>query len=459
MPTIIGELHGLEHYSWVASIYLLAATVTMPLYGRLADVWGRKRVLMGATVLFTVGSVLAAYSRSMPQLVVYRGLQGLGAGGIMPVVLTILGDLFTLEERARIQGLFSAVWGLSSLAGPALGAFLVHTLGWRWVFLVNLPFGALGLAVLAWKYHDRQKPHSTELDLAGIGLLSVGSMTLLALVSRLGPGGWAWYTSAWLFAVTVVCTALFVRQERRSGNPVMPPALMLRREIGPSILATVFFGAVFLSLDTYVPLYVQGGLGGGAAAAAAVVTPVMLTWAISNVLSARLLVRFGFRKTAIIGSALSFVGIAGLFLCAYLGASRTVLTVVLTITGFGFGWASMAYLLAAQGAVEWQQRGIVTSGISFFRTMGGAVGIGLLGAAFNFLSRSDLRRLEAEGVSPAAALDPHLQANLSAAATTLIRHAIASGLIWVFAAMAVCAVAQFLVTLLMHDNKPEKKPQ
>src|SRR5688572_17921676 len=139
MPTIIGDLHGLEHYSWVASIYLLACTVTMPLYGRLADVLGRKKVILVATLLFTAGSVLAALSQSMMQLIVFRGMQGLGAGGIMPVVLTILGDIFTLEQRAKMQGAFSAVWGGSALAGPALGAFLVHTLGWRWVFLVNLP--------------------------------------------------------------------------------------------------------------------------------------------------------------------------------------------------------------------------------------------------------------------------------------------------------------------------------
>src|SRR6476620_7281538 len=165
MPTIIGELHGLEHYSWVASIYLLAMTVTMPLYGRLADTLGRKRVILVAILLFCVSSVLASLARSMPQLIAYRGLQGLAAGGIMPIVLTILGDIFTLEERAKIQGVFSSIWGTSSLAGPALGAFLVNTFGWRSVFFVNLPFGLLGLGVLMWKYHDREKPHSTDLDL------------------------------------------------------------------------------------------------------------------------------------------------------------------------------------------------------------------------------------------------------------------------------------------------------
>src|SRR5579863_9801849 len=158
MPTIIGDLHGLEHYAWVASIYLLACTVSMPLYGRLADAWGRKRVIIAAITLFCIASVLAAGARSMLQLILFRGLQGLGAGGIMPVVLTIAGDIFTVAERPRVQGFFSAVWGTASLAGPMLGAFLVNTFGWRSIFFVNLPFGALGLLVLMWKYHDREKP-------------------------------------------------------------------------------------------------------------------------------------------------------------------------------------------------------------------------------------------------------------------------------------------------------------
>ena len=454
MPTIIGELRGLEHYSWVASIYLLCCTVTMPLYGRLADVLGRKRVIIGATLLFTGGSVLAASSHSMTQLILFRGVQGLGAGGIMPVVLTILGDLFTLEERARIQGLFSSIWGLSSLAGPMLGAAIVHALGWRWVFLVNLPFGLLGLAVLIWKYHDREKPHSTELDLPGIAALGLGSLTLLAFCSGLGPGGFSWPVICGLVAASAVAFGFFIFQERRSGNPVMPPALMMRRQIGPSILATLFFGGAFLSLDTYVPLYVQGGIGGGPAAAAAVVTPVMLTWALSNFLIAPLFRKWGFRKIALMGSSLIIVGFGGLVICAFTGAPRWTITAVLTITGFGFGSAAMSYLLAAQDAVGYQQRGIVTSGVSFFRTLGGALGIGLLGAGFNFLSLADINTLRARGVAPSAALNPHLQEALDPDSLALIRHAITASMKWVFVAMLALAVVQFLVTLLMPKKKP-----
>src|SRR3954468_15729255 len=219
MPTIIGELHGLEHYAWVASIYLLACTVSMPLYGRLADAIGRKKVVLFAIALFGVASVLASASHSMLQLIVFRGLQGLGAGGIMPVVLTILGDIFTLEERARIQGFFSAVWGAASLAGPALGAFLVNTFGWRSIFYVNLPFGAIGLAVLAWKYHDREKPHSTELDLPGVVTLAIACTALLSLVSRLGPDGWSWPAIVALLLIAVGGIAWFVQLEKRAANP------------------------------------------------------------------------------------------------------------------------------------------------------------------------------------------------------------------------------------------------
>src|SRR5688500_11061753 len=184
MPTVIGDLHGLEHYSWVASIYLLTSTISMPLYGRLSDALGRKRVLVAAISLFLVSSLLAAWAQSMTQLIVFRGLQGLGAGGVMPVVLTILGDIFTLKERARIQGLFSAVWGTAALAGPVLGWALVSSLGWRSVFYVNLPLGLPGLAVVLWKYRDVGEPHSTDLDLPGVATLALACGALLALVSR-----------------------------------------------------------------------------------------------------------------------------------------------------------------------------------------------------------------------------------------------------------------------------------
>jgi MFS family permease len=447
MPTIIGSLHGLEHYSWVASIYLLAATVSMPLYGRLADVMGRKRVILFAILLFSMSSMLAATARSMPQLILYRGLQGLGAGGIMPVVLTILGDIFTLEERARIQGLFSGVWGISSLAGPALGWFLVSTLGWRSIFFVNLPFGLLGLAVLMWSYHDEEKPRSVELDLGGIIALSICCITLLTLLSRLGPGGWPWPMSIALLAITLITLAIFLTLEKKSSNPVMPPDLLLSRSIGPSLLGSCLMGIGFLSLDTFVPLYVQGVLGGGAGAAAWVVSPVMLTWALSGIFAAPLVVRWGFRKVAMLGSALIIAGFSGLLVCTAWGVSRHVLAGILAITGLGFGPCAMSFLLAAQNAVSWQRRGIVTSSVQFFRTIGGAFGIGILGAVFNMIA---LPRL---GNIGASLLDPHARAALDPATLRASGAIIDSGLHYVFIGMLAVSILQFIVSRWMPEDQ------
>lgn len=452
MPTIIGELHGLEHYSWVASVYLLACTITMPLYGRLADALGRKPVIVGAIGLFLVGSALAGYSHTMIQLILFRGLQGLGAGGIMPVVLTILGDIFTLQERARIQGFFSAVWGTAAIAGPWLGAHLVLAFGWRSIFYVNFPFAAIALVVLIWKYHDHEKPHSTDLDLPGVASLAVACTAVLALVSRLGPGGWPWWFEAALAGIAVVATVCFTFIERRAANPIMPPALVMNRLIGPSLAGSLLLGVAFLSLDTYVPLYVQGGRGGDVIAAGRVVTPVMLTWAISGIGAAPLVVRWGFRRIALLGSVLVVLGFVGLVACVITSASPWLLTGTLALTGLGFGPASMSYLLAGQGAVEWQQRGIVTSGIQFVRTMGGAVGIGVLGAVFNILTLRDLQRLGGNVTSPAGLLDPHTRAQLAPDLLHAVEHLISRGLLWVFVAMLAFAVLQVVVTLLMPSG-------
>ncbi len=455
MPTIIGDLHGLEHYSWVASIYLLACTISMPIYGRLADALGRKPIVLAAIGLFIGASVLAAFSTSMGQLIAFRGLQGLGAGGIMPVVLTILGDIFTLEERAKIQGFFSAVWGTAALAGPALGAFLVNTLGWRSIFFINLPLGLIGLLVLAWKYHDHEKPHTTDLDLPGVACLTLACSSLLLVTSGVGESTGSWLLSAGLLLVAALTGAYFIWHERRAANPIMAPGVLLHRAIGPSLFCSLLLGLAFLSLDTFVPLYVQGGRGGGAAAAAGVVTPVMLTWAFSGIIAAPLVVRWGFRRTSALGSLLIIAGFGGLVLGTVFSAPHAVLTATLAVTGLGFGPASMAYLLAAQNAVTWHERGLVTSSITFFRTIGGALGVGLLGALFNLAIAPRLAQLRARGATPAQVLDPRGATGLSPALVRDLQHMICGGLLWVFVAMLAFAVLQLILTLRMPDGRPD----
>lgn len=456
MPTIIGDLHGLEHYSWVASIYLLAATVVMPLYGRLADVLGRKRVIIFAVGMFSFGSITAAFSQSMGQMILFRGIQGLGAGGIMPVVLTILGDIFTLEERARIQGVFSAVWGTAALAGPALGAFLVKTLGWPSVFWINLPAGVVGIVILLIKYRDHQKPHSTDLDLLGVALLAIGSTALLSAVSLMAGVSLAMWIPLALLAAAAILLAIFVRHELHTPNPIMAPGLMLQRAIGPSMLISGILGMSVFAVDTYVPLYVQGGRGGDASAAAATITPVMLAWAISSMYAAKMVVKLGFRRTSVIGAALIMVGMVGLFVCAVLNAPLSAITAVLFVTGCGFGPAAISCLLSAQDAVAWQQRGSVTSGVTFFRCLGGAVGVGTLGALFNLLTASGLHRILAGQFAVGELLSKDRLGQLQATHPELLRAAqttISHGLLWVFAAMLIGAGLQQCFAFLVRTHR------
>jgi len=223
MPTIIPELNGLARYAMVMSIYLLACTVSMPVYGRLADKLGRKPVILSAIILFLGASLLAARARNMDQLIIYRGLQGLGAGGIMPVVLTILGDIFTLKERAQVQGLFSAIWGGAALLGPWMGARLVLWFGWRSIFYVNLPFGVLSLLVLSSQYHDEEKPHHTELDLPGMLLMTLSCGAFLALVSPLKVNGWTLWEAVGLSMVGLAAGLSFIVNELHAEHPIMPP--------------------------------------------------------------------------------------------------------------------------------------------------------------------------------------------------------------------------------------------
>jgi MFS family permease len=319
--------------------------------------------------------------------------------------------------------------------------------------LINLPLGALAFGVLAWHYHDHEKSHHTDLDLPGIVLLAVSCSALLGLVSAFGSGNVHWAVTLGLSAVAIIGFAWFVRVERRAKNPILPPDLVMHRAIGPPLIGSALMGVLFFAVDTFVPLYVQGTTGAGASAAAGVVTPVMLAWAASGIFVAPLVIRWGFRRTAFIGSMLATVSLMGLVACAFASASGWVLAAVLAIGGVGFGSVSMPYLLSVQNVVAWHQRGIVTSAIQFFRTMGGAVGIGLLGMLFNVLAAPQMNELRAMGIAPASIMDPHTQAELPKESQAIIRAMIDSGLTWVFVAMAALAAIQVLVTLLMPPSR------
>jgi MFS family permease len=442
MPTIIGDLNGLSLYSWVFSLYLLTATVTMPLYGRLADIHGRRRILLVAIVLFVTGAIACALARTMPQLIAARGLQGLGAGGLVPVAVTVVADLYNLRERARIQGLFSGIWGAASLIGPLLGAFLTLTFGWRSIFSVNVPLGLLALFLVATQMRESRAPLADPFDLAGSLTLGIGVTALLFAVMQGTDGSGGGGGRLILAATAVVSLATFVRLQARREHPLVPPALFTRADTATPYVACALLGTTIFGVDTFVPLFVQGARGGSVAAAGAVVTPVVLFWALSAAVAARAIVAWGYRATAMVGAVVILLGLAGLIAAALTGARTAWISAACALIGSGLGPSSMSQLLAIQYVAEERQRGVATSLVPFFRALGGALGVGALGA---ILAAGLARRLGAAADTAGRLLTGQLEAIPAGVSAAALRHAIDQSLLPVFAVLLALAVVNVFV--------------
>jgi MFS family permease len=446
MPTIIGELNGLPLYSWVFSIYLLTSTVTMPVYGRLADIYGRRRILMSATSLFLTGAMACALARSMPQLIAARGLQGLGAGGLMPIALTVSGDLYSLEERARIQALFSGVWGFASLIGPLLGAFMTVTFGWRSIFSINIPLGIVALTLVATKMIESRAPLPDPLDLAGAATLALGIAALLfAVLQKAGTGSMGTVPRLLLAALGLVLLGVFARLQARRTHPLVPPELFTRAETAAPYVGGALLGTTIYGVDTFVPLFVQGARGGTAGAAGAVITPLVLLWAISATVAARVLLRFGFRRTARAGALLIMGGFAGLIAATLLDARVVWISLACGVIGSGLGPSSLSQILAIQNAVEESRRGVATSLVPFSRTVGGSLGVGALGG---ILATGLTRRL-----GPVADTAGSL---LSGRVPNGLRLALERSLLPVFVVLLGLAVVNVFVTAWFPERQVER---
>ena len=386
MPTVIGELGGLSLYPWVFASYLLAATVTGPVFGKLSDTYGRKPVYMAGIFLFLAGSVLAGTSQTMTGLIAFRALQGLGAGAVQPIAITIVGDIFELETRARVQGLFGAVWGISAVLGPAAGGLITDYVSWRWVFYVNLPFGLVAAALLAATLTEgsvRGDSAGRRVDYLGISLLAGGLVAvLLALLGGGGGGASLSASDLTLFFGGAVALALFVAVETWVENPVVPLGLFSDRIFAVAVFGNLALGGVLFGVSVYVPLFVQGALSGTALTAGAVVAPVSIGWPVASFIGGRMLLVTGYRSTLLLGSALIAVG-GGL--CVSMGEKTPLWYVVVAvfIIGLGLGFTSTSYLVSVQNAVPWNRRGSATSSIVFFRTVGGSVAVAIMGALLN----------------------------------------------------------------------------
>ena len=373
MPTVIATLGGLAHYSWVFSAYLLTSTASVPIWGRLSDLYGRRRMYLIGVAVFLVGSVMSGAATNMAGLIVARALQGLGAGAIIPLSMTIIGELYALAERARTQALFSGVWGVASIAGPLVGGYITDALSWRWVFYLNVPFSLVCLGVIAVAYPPSRGAKPVRVDWLGATLLFVGVSTLLlALGDDTGP------TILWA-VLTVGLLAWFVMVERRVVEPILPIDL-LRHPVMARTLGVVFLvGFALFGAIAFIPLFVQVVMGGSATQAGQVLTPLFLGWVVMSVISARATVRLGYRVVAITGGVLVTLGFAG-FLALGPESKRWVLFSSCFITGAGMGLQMLSLLLAVQHGIDRSRLGIATSLNQFSRSVGAAVGVSAMGA-------------------------------------------------------------------------------
>ncbi|HWM93752.1 MAG TPA: MDR family MFS transporter [Thermoanaerobaculia bacterium] len=443
VPTAVGEMGGVARYSWVFSAYLLASTTTVPLYGKLADLYGRRWTYHVAVALFLLGSALSGVSQSLEQLILFRFIQGLGAGGVMPVSITITGDIYSLEERAKMQGLFSGVWAFASLAGPLLGGWITDAFSWRWIFYLNIPFG-IASSVLVQRYL-KEEPQRREhrLDILGTVSLTAG-ITLLLLGLIEGPSAWGWSDPRTLavFAGAALSLVVFFWQELRAPEPMLPLSLFRDRLIAVSSVGNVILGALLFSITAFVPVFAQGVLGGSALDAGTVLTPILIGWPISSAITGRFMMRLGYRSFAILGSGLLLTGGVMLAL-ADSGTTRPEIMAAMLIIGLGMGFNSMPYLLAVQNAVPWNLRGVATSSVQFFRSIGGAVVVAALGALFSVRLAA-----EAAGIDPNIALDPLLRSKASSAVLEKLSGALLHGLQGVFLVLAVFCALSIVVALL-----------
>ena len=373
MPTVITTLGGLAHYSWVFSAYLLTSTASVPIWGRLSDLYGRRRLYLAGIAVFIAGSALSGAATTMTQLIVFRAIQGFGAGAVIPLSMTIVGELYSLHERARTQALFSGVWGVASIAGPLVGGYITDALSWRWVFYLNLPFGALAATVIALAYPAGSRARRATIDWLGAVLLFGGVTSLLVAL-----GGATDAVLPWL-AATALLLGVLVVVERRASDPILPLELFRQPIVSSSLVVVFMTGMAMFGVIAFVPLFVQGVLGGTATQAGQVLTPLFLGWVITSIAGARLTVLVGYRPVSLVGVTMLA---GGFVVLAMLGPDTTMMALygAVFVLGCGMGLSMLALLLAVQHGVDRSQLGIATSLNQFSRSVGAVVGVAAMGA-------------------------------------------------------------------------------
>jgi EmrB/QacA subfamily drug resistance transporter len=452
MPTIVAQLGGFDLFSWAFSAYLLTQTVTIPVYGRLADLYGRKRVFYTGTGIFLVGSLLCGFAHTMIQLVLFRAFQGLGAGAVLPVATTIVGDIYSGEERAKIQGYLSSVWGIAAIIGPSLGALLIAQAHWSWIFWLNIPIGIAAIAMIGVFLRERGQSRRHQVDYFGAALMMVGIGLLMFAMTQAGD------LSASVLLAVVVAAALalleLVRRERRATEPMLPAAIWTNRVISTANWSGFGIGAVMMAGTAFLPAYIQGVLGYSPAMAGLVLTVMSLSWSCASTISGQIMVRSSFWLTGTLGGSLL---LSGSIMLAVLTPALGIVwaTVGAVLIGMGLGACNTTFLVAIQSTVNWQTRGIATSSNLFARMMGRSLGAALFGAILNFGVN---RQMEGAADVVDRLLEPAFRDQFSPADLERLTGVIASSLHNVYLVSAILAAGTLAVILSFPRRlRPSKR--
>lgn len=375
MPTILGVFGGLDKFVWVYSAYLIASVVGMPIFGKLSDMYGRKRFFLLGLVVFMLGSALCGTAQSMTQLIIYRAIQGIGGGALMPIVFTIVFDIFPPEKRGKMQGLFGAVFGLSSVLGPLAGAFFTDYVNWRWCFYVNLPLGVVSLILMYLAYHEKSSHHKQKIDFMGTILMTVSVMCLMFGL-ELGGKEYAWNSGQiiGLFAGFVVFLIIFLLWERKVSSPIVALQLFRDRLFTASMGIAFLYGAIMISGATYIPLFIQGVFSGSATNAGLVLTPMMLGVVAGSIVGGRFIGKSSYRTIMLFSAALIIIAVALLGTIS-IESKQWVVTLYMILMGLGMGASFPIISTSALQNVDFKMRGSANSMNTFFRSIGSAIGV------------------------------------------------------------------------------------
>jgi EmrB/QacA subfamily drug resistance transporter len=452
LPTIVGDLGGLSHLSWVVTAYLLTSTVSGPLYGKFGDLYGRKIVIQAAIVIFLVGSALCGIAQNMAELISFRALQGLGAGGLVVVAIAVIGDIIPPRDRGRYQGLFGGVFGVATVIGPLIGGFFVDNLSWRWIFYVNLPVGVIAFVVIGATFHAPAERVQHAIDYLGAALLA-GGLASLVLLTSLGGTTYAWGSPEIIAMgiVGVVLLVLFPYAERRAAEPILPLSLFRNRIFVVSSAVGFIIGVALFGSITFLPLFLQIVRGRNPTSSGLQLTPMMAGLLITSIVGGQVISRTGrYRPFPIVGTAIATVGMALLTLLDVHTSTLTTSLYVLVI-GFGLGMVMQVLVLAVQNAVDPRFMGVATSGSIMFRQIGGSVGIAAFGAIFANHLRQNLAKTLPPGVKGPSSATPKAVNALPPHVHTLYVHAFSNALHPMFLVGAVVSGLAFVLSWFLRE--------